>query len=426
MSSHCSHTSKSEDTEVPVLIEENSNCAASEKVKYGELVVLGYNGSLPGVPQHRRRRSKYVLYRRDSPNGIKPSGQSAGPSSLSSKATIGTKWFSIACENQASVIEYIPDDTTDMFQVGRSGDSEIDCVVWDVFPGNPSFDCGTSGVSRFACRLIADRTRPQIVRIYAAAFNSAQRIFLGKEAITWQDRNGELDGLTTNGVMIYKPQGNFLGGEVEPGFWWREVSIGGKIFSLRLPRCSQKRGKLIEIENNVLQDGTLIDICGATLLWRSVEGLKKSPTKSDLEESVGELNSGKSVCPVGLNTLVIPRKITPDMNEDIDDKQQPYVYLKCGHVRGSHELGARSSSFHSCPLCGIMGRVVKLCMGMEPAFYVDSGPPTYVFNPCGHMASEKTVKYWVNVPILLGLTGFYNSVCPFCKVLLDGYVRLIY
>lgn len=30
-------------------------------------------------------------------------------------------------------------------------------------------------------------------------------------------------------------------------------------------------------ETNILQDGTLIDLCGATLLWRSAEGLQSSP-----------------------------------------------------------------------------------------------------------------------------------------------------
>jgi Pellino. len=32
--------------------------------------------------------------------------------------------------------------------------------------------------------------------------------------------------------------------------------------------------------SNVLQDGTLIDLCGATLLWRSAEGLAKSPVST--------------------------------------------------------------------------------------------------------------------------------------------------
>jgi len=45
-----------------------------------------------------------------------------------------------------------------------------------------------------------------------------------------------------------------------------------------------------------------------------------------------------------------------------------------------------------------VGPIQKLCMGIEPAFYVDVGPPTsslqpfFAFNPCGHMATEKTVK----------------------------------
>lgn len=43
-------------------------------------------------------------------------------------------------------------------------------------------------------------------------------------------------------------------------------------------------------------------------------------------------------------------------------------------------------------MCLVAGAVVKLSMGIEPAFYVDCGPPTYAFSPCGHMATEKTVK----------------------------------
>ena len=40
------------------------------------------------------------------------------------------------------------------------------------------------------------------------------------------------------------------------------------------------------------------------------------------------------------------------------------------------------------------------------AFYVDCQPPDYCFVPCGHMSSEKTVKYWANVPIPCGTSGF--------------------
>lgn len=52
-------------------------------------------------------------------------------------------------------------------------------------------------------------------------------------------------------------------------------------------------------------------------------------TKRDLEKLVDEINAGRPQCPVGLNTLVIPRKIS--LGEQIN---QPYVYLNCGHVQG--------------------------------------------------------------------------------------------
>lgn len=72
------------------------------------------------------------------------------------------------------------------------------------------------------------------------------------------------------------PRGQFCGGEAQCGFW-REVSVGGGVFSLRESRSAQQKGNVVEEESNILQDGTLIDLCGATLLWRSAEGLAKSP-----------------------------------------------------------------------------------------------------------------------------------------------------
>ena len=61
-------------------------------------------------------------------------------------------------------------------------------------------------------------------------------------------------------------------------------------------------------------------------------------------------------------------------------------------------------------------------------FYVDCLPPNYCFVPCGHMASEQSVKYWANVPIPCGTSGF-QSACPFCAVPLTGnpgYMKLIF
>lgn len=72
---------------------------------------------------------------------------------------------------------------------------------------------------------------------------------------------------------------------------------------------------------NFFQDGTLIDLCGATLLWRSASGLAQSPSKFELERRLDELNAGKPQCPVNLNTLIIPRKKVSKNNSS----RQPYV-----------------------------------------------------------------------------------------------------
>ena len=107
-------------------------------------------------------------------------------------------------------------------------------------------------------------------------------------------------------------------------------------------------------------------------------------------------------------------------------------------------------------MCLNASGVAQLCMGAEPGkmkiykykllyfmilfyvekkiifhflgFYVDCLPPNYCFVPCGHMASEQSVKYWANVPIPCGTSGF-QSACPFCAVPLTGnpgYMKLIF
>ncbi|XP_045613631.1 protein pellino isoform X2 [Procambarus clarkii] len=399
-------------------------------LKYGELVILGtsffrYNGYLPPCDKGRRR-SKFVLHRRPGANGVKPAKHYVVRTPQNTQAILDAQQHSISytlSRNQAVIVEYQLDTETDMFQIGRSSETPIDFVVMDTIPGDKHGEMKVtqSTISRFACRIIAHRTT-RTTQVYAAGFDSSRNIFLGEKATKWQN-NGEIDGLTTNGVLIMHPPSQFCGGEAKPGIW-REVSVGGGVYALRESRSAPQKGIKIEEETNVLQDGTLIDLCGATLLWRSAEGLGKSPTKRHLEQMVDELNAGRPQCPVGLNTLVIPRKATLTATE-----KQPVVYLICGHVQGLHEWGhEKDSNAHTCPMCLKVGPVVKLCMGIEPAFYVDSGPPTFCFNPCGHMASEKTVRYWAAVPIPHGTNGFH-AACPFCASPLEGdpgFVRLIF
>ena len=54
----------------------------------------------------------------------------------------------------------------------------------------------------------------------------------------------EIDGLTTNGVLIMHPKGEFCGGKAKCGVW-RECSVGGDIFNLRESRSAQQKGKQV-------------------------------------------------------------------------------------------------------------------------------------------------------------------------------------
>jgi len=277
-----------------------------------------------------------------------------------------------------------------------------------------------STISRFACRLLIERnSSPARACVFAAGFDSSRNIFLGEKATKWETDKG-IDGLTTNGVLLLHPKGDFNGGEAKAG-GWLEVSVGGALYQLRDSRSAPQKKMQVESETNELVDGSLIDLCGATLLWRSAEGIAKGPTTRHLEKMVDDLNAGKPQCPVGLNTLVLPRKSTlppPD--------QTPYVYLKCGHVQGLHHWG-KAGEERTCPICLKVGPVAQLSMGLESAFWVDCEPPTYAFNPCGHMASEKTVRYWESIPIPHGTNGFIGK-CPFCATPLEdaGFAKLIF
>lgn len=63
---------------------------------------------------------------------------------------------------------------------------------------------------------------------------------LQEKATKWQDAC-EIDGLTTNGVLIMHPRGSFCGGDAQSGCW-REASVGGGVFSLRESRAALQKG----------------------------------------------------------------------------------------------------------------------------------------------------------------------------------------
>ena len=442
-------SSKEDASTASPAVSSSTNGGGGGLVKYGELLILGYNGTLP-QGDRGRRRSKFVLYRRQKPNGVRRSRHYKVRTPQSSAANLNNQVHAISytlSRNQAVIVEYEGDENSDLFQIGRSSESPIDFVVMDTVPGNKVQDRvnAQSTISRFACRIITDRSELSC-KIYAAGWDSSRNIFLGEKTTKWETETGQVDGLTTNGILIMHPKGDFCprprsenepannagsGGsaannESKPGIW-REISIDGNVFGLRESRSAAKQGPAVPEESNTLVDGTLIDMCGATLLWRSTKGLEQSPTPKQLDNCLENLNAGRPQCPVGLHTLVVP---TRKSSTNVAPEAQPVVYLGCGHVQGRHGWGdvndARGSK--NCPLCFVPSPVATLMMGCEPGFYVDCEPPDYCFVPCGHMASEKTVKYWANVPIPCGTSGF-QSACPFCAVPLTGtpgYIKLIF
>lgn len=98
-------------------------------------------------------------------------------------------------------------------------------------------------------------------------------------------------------------------------FWAQPGQTGQPL--LRLCNCLPFEGSVerpllllrprqAEGETSALRDGSLVDLCGATLLWRTGEGLMRAPTLRHLEALRQELNASRPQCPVGLNTLAFP------------------------------------------------------------------------------------------------------------------------
>jgi hypothetical protein len=233
----------------------------SKQIKYGELVVLGYNGSIhahnskPNNDYLRsmssghnsscsssnnslvatnpslhssRRKSKFSVMSRDQANGVKPSTQfdlfsnkpqSEAQSLLNQKPNQHTVTYTMS-KKHTVIVQYSQDDDIDMFQIGRSADPAIDFIVLDTISNSSSSSTPTttggsvsssitssvssssgvysitpvnsltnphqqqpqqqqSTISRFSCRITVERRPPYTARIYAAGFDSANRIFLG-------------------------------------------------------------------------------------------------------------------------------------------------------------------------------------------------------------------------------------------------------
>ena len=176
----------------------------------------------------------------------------------------------------------------------------------------------------------------------------------------------------------------------------------------------------------MLTDGCLIDLCGITLMWRSAIGLEQGVSQTILREHRKSLNEKSPQCPVNFLTLhfrsesamsavststvslcVMCACIHVNINthirthiQDLDEavsiaSREPWVYLACGHVYSYHNWKAvpeEDNQQRTCPLCFETGPYVKLDLGLERGFFIDDGPLTHAFVPCGHVTTEKNTQ----------------------------------
>ena len=71
-------------------------------------------------------------------------------------------------------------------------------------------------------------------------------VFAQEKAAKWKTSDGQMDGLTTNGVLVMHPRNGFTQ-DSKPGVW-REISVCGNVFTLRETRSAQQRGKMVRID----------------------------------------------------------------------------------------------------------------------------------------------------------------------------------
>lgn len=91
--------------------------------------------------------------------------------------------------------------------------------------------------------------------------------------------------------------------------------------------------------------------------------------------------------------------------KEVVEEKQPWAYLSCGHVHGYHNWGHRSDHRalgRDVPCAGQWAPTCRSWLGCEAGLhYVDAGPPTHAFTPCGRVCSEKSAKYWSQIRCLL-------------------------
>ena len=315
---------------------------------YGQLLCLGYkeykyygdDGYLPvGI-----NNEKFLLQRRKIPNGIKILESIPDQTSILSQYTMegynGTKRF---------IVNYVPDPTKDIFQIGRSEDAN-DFVIRGYCHEERHSSRGYNGTytgptSRFACRIISSRLPPFNSFLYASGFSEKKVMSLtDNKHIISCSKNDEFDVLTAFGVKLWHP-------DLKK---WGEVSVNGNVYNIR-KNIDEPGGEMNDSSfTNELLDGSIIDLCGVSIIFQ------KTPSTSKLDPItiVKKINALQIQCPVLLHSIefqylnpkqravrAIKNLIDSEVGyhipgslhipavdySDIDEQHRSFVFPSCGH-----------------------------------------------------------------------------------------------
>ena len=119
-----------------------------------------------------------------------------------------------------------------------------------------------------------------------------------------------------------------------------------------------------------------------TVIFKSVQQLKMI---------IDELNASGPKCPVLFNRLLFVGENQVDCAHIPMECNCPFVNLTCGHVQGNWRKESIEEN-QVCPVCRSKWNLVLLKIGTNTAFFVDCKPLSHCFDPCGHVASECTVR----------------------------------
>ena len=207
-------------------------------------------------------------------------------------------------------------------------------------------------------------------------FNEKNEIHLDDNNYKIKNANdNNFDILTSHGVKLYNPI-------VKK---WAEVSLNGNLYNIR-KSVNEPGNRMIDNQmTNELIDGSIIDLCGVSLLF-----LKSNQDNHSLnpEQIINEINALRPQCPVqlhpvqfqylnprqrairaikNLETSIIGYQIPGCLHvpavdySDIEEQHRSFVFPSCGHVHGYHsQLMGKS-----CPLCRQQGEFVQLAFEFQ-------------------------------------------------------------